>query len=907
MRFALFLLAASLCHGAGPDAGDFFEAKVRPLLVSRCHTCHGETAAGGLRLDSRAGLLRGGKSGPAAVPGKPEQSLLLQAVAHTHARLKMPPNGQLEPQEIASLSQWIQDGAAWPESPREFFISAVKPLLDVNCLTCHGPAAVAGLRLDSREALIKGGKSGPAVVPGNPQTSLLMKAVRHDTAQLKMPPAGKLSDAAIAGLAQWVKDGAVWPEAASAPAPPYLLRPDQKAFWSFQPVRKTTPPPNDNRDWNRNPVDRFIYAKLREKGLKPGAKADRATLLRRASFDLTGLPPGRAEIAAFTADKSPDAFEKRLDEMLASQQYGERWGRHWLDLVRYADTAGDAADFPVPEMYKYRNYVISSFNRDKPYDQFLREQIAGDLLPAKDDNQRWEQIVATGYITVSRRVGVSPKGDRHVTLEDTIGNFGQTMLGLSIGCARCHDHKFDPIPTADYYALYGIFDSTTYPFSGEEHNPYRGDFVYRMGQEKAALALRPFEEAFAPWKKLERQKFNEYQSFQDKKILTPGRSREVAWQELTQIRQDLVPFAEAYPPLEAAWAVSEGKPHDVKIQIYGEPSNTGALVRRGFPLILGGAKVPENEPGSGRKQLAEWLTDPANPLPARVMANRIWHYHFGKGIVTTTSDFGVRGTAPTHPELLDYLAAQLVEGGWSVKKMHKLLMLSETWQLASADVPANSAADPGNSYLWRQNRQRLDAEEISDSIRLVSGSLDLTEGGAQPFPNSRTYFYRQHEPFTGNYENPRRAVYAMQQRFQRNPFLDLFDGPDGSLAVGERRSTTTSLQALYLMNSEFISSQSAAIASRLMSAAPALPGRVDWAYETLFARPARPAELRQAQEFLTRLGAQYRAAGCGASDCSAGCGASACSAGCGAADCDARVWASFVHAMLSSNAFLFVD
>ena len=610
-----------------------------------------------------------------------------------------------------------------------------------------------------------------------------------------------------------------------------------------------------------------------------GMCAPTAAVARRLSHALTGLPPTREEIASFLNDPSPDAYEKRIDKMLASQQYGERWGRHWLDLVRYADTAGDAADFPIPEMYKYRNYVIESFAKDKPYDQFLREQIAGDLLPSSNEDQRWEQIVATGYITVSRRIGVSPRGDRHVTLEDTIGNFGQTMLGLSVGCARCHDHKFDPIPTADYYALYGIFDSTTYPLSGEEHNPYRIDVVYRAGKEKAAEILKPFDQAFGPWKQMERQKFNEYQEFQDKKVLTPGRSREVVWNELTKIRQDLVPVAESYPALETAWAVGEGKPHDVKIQIYGEPKNTGELVRRGFPLILGGMKVPESETGSGRLELAQWLTDPKNPLTPRVIANRIWHYHFGKGIVATTSDFGVRGAPPTHPELLDYLAARFVEDGWSFRKMHKLILMSETYRLSSADIAVNSATDPQNNYLWRQNRQRLDAEQISDSIRYFSGTLDLSMGGRLPFPNERTYFYRQHEPFGANFPNPRRAVYGMQQRIQKNPYLDLFDGSDGNLPLPERRSTTTSLQALYLMNSEFLEEQSRLIAKRL--ADPSV------AFETIFGRPATPAELVQSKQFLAKFRKEYVAAG--------------------DPQPAEKAWASYIHAMLSSNPFLFVE
>ena len=776
---------------------------------------------------------------------------------------------------------WFVSAASGAE-PEEFFEAKIRPLLINRCYACHTDKAIGGLRVDSRAALLKGGKSGPAIVPSAPAQSLLIQAVAHTHTRLKMPPTGKLDPQDVANLDQWVKDGAVFPESQltkTGDAPGYVLRPDQKAFWSFQPVRKPAPPTADRPEWNRNAVDQFIYAKLKEKALTPGSKADKATLLRRAAFDLTGLPPTREEIAAFLNDRSADAFEKRVDRMMSTQQYGERWGRHWLDLVRYADTAGDAADFPIPEMYKYRNYVIQAFIKDKSYDQFLREQIAGDLLPAADEAQRWEQTIATGYITVSRRVGVTPKADRHVTLEDTIGNFGQTMLGLSVGCARCHDHKFDPIPTADYYALYGIFDSTTYPFSGEEHNPYRGDFVYRVGKEKAAEILKPFDDAFAPWKKLERAKFQEYQSFQDKKILTPGRSREVVWKELAKVRQDLVPFAEAYPALETAWAVSEGKPHDVNIQIYGEPKNTSALVRRGFPLILGGMKLPESETGSGRLQLAQWVTDPKNPLTARVVANRIWHYHFGKGIVATTSDFGVRGTPPTHPELLDYLAARFVEDGWSFKKMHKLILMSETYQRSSADLAANSVIDPQNNYLWRQNRQRLDAEEISDSIRFLSGTLDLSMGERLPFPNDRTYFFRQHEPFGASYPNARRAVYGMQQRVQKNPYLDLFDGSDGNIAMPERRSTTTSPQALYLMNSEFLDKQSQLIARKFPNP--------ETAFEAIFGRPAKPSELELSKQFLSRLQKEYKAAG--------------------DAQPEARAWASYIHAMLSSNPFLFVE
>ena len=761
----------------------------------------------------------------------------------------------------------------------DFFESKVRPLLATKCLVCHSDSARAGLRLDSRAAVLKGGKSGPAIIPGDPANSLLIQAVAHKHATLRMPPGPELEPHQVGDLEKWVRDGALWPETTpKAAISTFKISPEQKAFWSFQPVRKSEIPAIGTP----NPIDRFILASLKDHNLTPGKKADRSTLIRRVTLDLTGLPPTPSQIQSFESDLSPNALEKVIDRLLETPQYGERWGRHWLDLVRYADTAGDAADFPVPEMYKYRNYVIDAFQNDKPYNQFLKEQIAGDLLPYANDAQRWEQIVATGYITVSRRIGVSPTSDRHITIEDTIDNVGKNLLGLSVGCARCHDHKFDPIPTADYYALYGIFDSSIYPASGEEHNPYRKGFIYRIGNDKAAEVLKPYDEQFATWKKQERAKFNEYQEFQDKKITTPGRSREVVWAELTKVRQDLRPAAEAYPPLETAWAVSEGKPHDVKIQIYGDPKNTGAQVPRGFPQILGGMKVPEGESGSGRRQLAEWIADPKNPLVPRVIANRIWHYHFGKGIVASTSDFGVRGTPPTHPELLDYLASRFIEDGWSFKKMHKLILLSDAWQRASADVPSKSATDPQNNFFWRQNRTRLDAEEISDGIRLMSAELDLSRGERLPFPNERTYFYRQHEPFNANWPNMRRAVYGLQQRTRKNPILDLFDGPDGNLPFSERRSTTTSLQALYLMNSEFMTKQSAMIANSLTG-----EGKLAQAYQLIFGRAIKPQELTNANEFLTKLRQQHQAAGCN--------------------DCDAKAWTSYIHSMLASNAFLFVD
>ncbi|MBM3728967.1 MAG: DUF1549 domain-containing protein [Acidobacteria bacterium] len=881
--FLLGLLAA--LHAVADEKTDFFESKIRPLLASRCQSCHGVARSAGLRLDSREAVLRGGRSGAAIVVGSPAKSLLYQAISHTHAVLKMPlAANKLEESQIQDVARWIRDGAIWPDSPREFFLSRVKPVLDTSCLPCHGAQPQGGLRMDKADLFAKGGRSGPSVIPGDPGGSLLMQAVKHEHSRLKMPPAGKLDPETIADLATWIERGAVFIDA-PVESVAYVIRPEQKAFWSFQPLRKVQPPATARPAWSGNPIDRFIAAGLDQAKLQPAAKADKRTLIRRVTYDLTGLPPLASEVDAFLADNAEGAFARLVDRLLDSPRYGERWGRHWLDLARYADTAGDAADFPVPEAYKYRNWVIDAFNQDKPYDRFVREQIAGDLLPARNDEERWRQIIATGYLAVSRRIGVSPHSERHVTIEDTIDNVTKTFLGLSVGCARCHDHKFDPIPTADYYALYGIFDSSVYPFAGAEHRPHRSDFVYRVGQDKADEILRPFDEKLAPWNRREREKFEEYQEFQNRKITTPGRSREVVWKELNTLRDERAKVAEEFPKLETAYAISEGDPHDVTIHKMGDPGMRGAMVRRGFLQILGGLKVPREGSGSGRRQLADWLVD--NPLAARVMVNRVWHWHFGRGLVASTSDFGVRGTAPTNPELLDYLAARFIEGGWSIKALHRLILLSETYQLSSESVAASAAIDPENLRHWRQNRRRLDAESINDSVRLLAGGLDLTPGERHPFPRERTYFYRQHEPFQEFYENRRRTVYGMQQRFKKNEYLDLFDGPDGNLPLAERKSTTTSLQALWLMNSGFLHQQSDAIAERLRTAAPGTPERLAWAHQRILGRT--PESPQQSQEFLTRLSAQHRAAGCQGGLC------------------DQRVWSSYIRAMLSSNAFLFVD
>ena len=871
------LLALAQLGAATPEA-EFFESKVRPVLAGRCYGCHAENATAGLRLDSRAGLLDGGRSGPAIVPGDPEGSILLHAIHGIKGRMAMPPGGQrVAAHEVEALEQWIAMGAPWPMSPREFFQARVKPVLESKCFGCHLTEPQGGLRMDSLEALLKGGKSGPALVKGDADASLLVKAVRYQH-DLKMPPTGPLPVNEADDMAQWIVDGAVWAERDGGALQPYEISEEHRQHWAFRPLRQGAVPAPAGADDSANAIDRFLLARLEQAGLRASRLADKRTLIRRVTYDLTGLPPTQQEVSDFLADDSKTAYADLVERLLQSPRYGERWGRHWLDLVRYADTAGDSGDFPVPEAYKYRNYVIDAFQADKPYDDFIREQIAGDLLPTDSEPERWSKIVATGYLAISRRIGVSPHRLRHITLEDTIDNLGKTFLGLSVQCARCHDHKFDPIPTADYYALYGILDSSVFAFPGGEHLPYRSNFAYRVGPDKAREIMAEYEQGLTHWNDREREKFREYQSFQNKLITTPGRNRIVVWGELQELRAERAVFARTEPPLETAYAVTEGVGKDAQIQQAGDPRSKGPEVRRGFLQILGGAKVPPSYEGSGRALLADWIADEDNPLTARVMVNRIWHHHFGAGLVSTTSDFGVRGTPPTHPELLDYLARYFMDSGWSVKAMHRLIVQSKAYRQVSSDSQPNFDKDPQNRLVWRFNRRRLDAEQIRDSILAFSGDLDLSRGGRHPFPHRRTYFYRQHEPFTEYFPTNRRSVYIMQGRIQKNPYLDLFDGPDGNLPLSERKATTTTLQALYLMNSEFVHEQAQAMAERWSAGSRGRDTFLESAAETIFARPPSERDIQQA--------ASYFAAASGTEE---------------------QKRAGWLRAMLASNEFLFVD
>jgi hypothetical protein len=625
-----------------------------------------------------------------------------------------------------------------------------------------------------------------------------------------------------------------------------------------------------------------VAAKHREKGLKPVALADRGTLLRRVYFDLVGLPSTPEETSAFLADDSPEALARVVERLLTSPHYGERWGRHWMDVVRYADTAGDNADYPVPEAALYRDYIVAAFNGDKPYDQFVREQVAGDILARSGPREKLaERVIATGFIALSRRYATAPYELMHLTLEDTIETTGRAFLGLTLRCARCHDHKFDPVTTRDYYALYGIFASTNYPYTGSEEfhsmKKPRQQFVPLVAGDEAAPRIRSGSERSrrleARIEKLEKVKPKD----------DPA---------LNRLRSELVTLQRhgLAADLPTAYAVSEGKPVQAAVQRGGEPADPGPVVPRGVIAFLAGPsprKFPED--ASGRLQLAEWLASPDNPLAARVMVNRVWQHHFGRGIVATPSNFGVRGEEPTHPELLDWLARRFVESGWSVKSLHRLIVLSKTYQLSSADDPSAAAHDPANRWLWRHERQRLDAESIRDAMLAVSGRLALSKPPPHPFPPIDQWNWTQHNAFKAVYPSRHRSVYLMTQRLQRHPFLGLFDGPDTNHSTDVRSSSTVPLQALYLMNNPSVREQAEAFAGRLIASSSDPAERIDLAHRLAWGRPPLPAESDRALEFVSRYVSELSRTGAPSERV------------------EPEAWTSFARVMLTANEFLYLD
>jgi mono/diheme cytochrome c family protein len=1252
------------------------------------------------------------------------------------------------------MIQTSQFSAVADESTDALFENHIRPVLVQTCFGCHGDARESGaLRVDSQAALMTGGESGPAIVPGKPEESLLIKAIRRHEDVSAMPPAKDkaLREDQVVAFEAWIRDGARWPESTA--------KFEGKKHWAFEPVHDHVAPKVADEAWSKNSIDAFIRARQESAGVSPAQPADKLTLIRRATFDLTGLPPTPADIEAFQADESPNAFEKVIDRLLASPRYGERWGRHWLDVVRYADTAGETADYPVPLAWRYRNYVIDAFNTDKPYDQFLQEQIAGDIMAGQQSPDRYaELITATGYLAISRRFGFDSENYHHLTIQDTIDTLGQSALGLSLGCARCHDHKFDPVSMADYYGLYGIFDSSRYAFPGSEQkqkfrsmvpllppsdaipqwrefdqkvatlavtlekqkqgvpaavlrslndmdgdfemqapaaggsngvlvppwlyegpiavtnaaqSPFRnvyargrvgasiaanagryriaqslyprrsaangstvavsldfrtgasepdmtGSHIFRIGAypdsaavevlissqsvalriddvietvatiqpqewhnlqmtldlqdrtffgtisrassdnpvvasftgkplqshwsgivdfaelhsgtgealdmkrpaiefdnlvvqdqpmlaastelplnasdtvDTAALQQRlqqlvglggdfevqtansapstpwnagpnsvvkideqsqsPFHNAFAPGKLgVHMPNRGQYDGFgltlpqlwktdETPELLTcfdfrcadvsaggdgswryyighgPGNSAAVElyfngsqffhrsgdareavapltvgeWYQV-QLKLDLkarrfegtltsrtshVPFqgdvstgwdgivdysfidsyghiggvrpaldvdnyeigTKPYPTFDAvaaaeqtqetaarraeadtirqqlvaiqsstqqaaeelnrllsdgpfpmAYGMAEGTPHSVHLQMRGEPSQPGALVPRSFVKSLGGEALPETVSGSGRMELATWLTRPDHPLTARVISNRVWQYHFGRGLVKTPNDFGVRGLPPTHPELLDHLAAEFVRRGWSIKSLHRLIMLSRTYQQSSENVSAASAdsgVDTSDLYTHFA-RRRLSAEEIRDSILAVTGELDAEPGKEHPFPSPVSWGFSQHGPFSAVYDHNKRSVYLMTQRLKRHPFLALFDGADPNASTADRLGTTVPTQALFFLNDPFLHAKAEAWSKRLMAEVATETQQIETVYVAALGRSAAADDQADATAFLAECRIELAALGLD--------------------NVQQRALGSWLRTVLGSNEFLHVD
>jgi len=775
------------------------------------------------------------------------------------------------------------------EEELAFFEKRIRPVLVNRCYECHSAESddLAGdLLVDSRATIRKGGSNGPAVVPGDIEHSLLIAAIRYQNDDLQMPPDERLPDEEIADLERWVEMGAPDPRTS---ATKYVGKPIDVAaarqFWSLKPITKPALPDVQNSAWLGNDIDRFILAKLEEQGMKPAPDAEKRALIRRATYDLTGLPPTPAEVEAFLADDSQDAFDRVVDRLLESPRYGERWGRHWLDVVRYADTAGDNSDYPVPQMHGYRDWVIDAFNRDLPYDEFVRDQLAGDLRGGSTDEERYQRIIATGYIANARRFG-SRVDDypQHLTIEDTIDNVGRTFLGTTLSCARCHDHKFDPIPTRDYYALYGIFESTRYPWPGIELDKRQRDFVPLVPSVERNAA----EQKLTNWlkeqtrldKDVDKLKEGLKKAKDDEKKAIEARLKDAA-RIAKQHRDGGMPFETAYAVAEAA------TPGDAAIQEKGNPAQRGDVVPRHFLTVLGGQKLPDDCDASGREQLAEWILDVENPLTARVMANRIWQHHFGRGIVPTPNDFGKQGKPPTHPKLLDLLATSFRESGWSIKSMHRLIMLSHTYRQGAFRDDSAVASDPANEWLSAYPRRRLDAESIRDTLLALGENLDLNPVGPHPFPPQHTWNFTQHNPFKAVYDTNHRSVYLMTQRIQRHPFLAIFDGADPSASTPARTTSTTPLQALYLLNDPFVHEQSRRVADRVMHHTADDEGRIAHTYQLLFARPVSAEELAVGQSFLTRAKEILQDAS--------------------SKEIEAEAWSAYVRSLFRLNEFVYLD
>lgn len=847
---------------------------------------------------------------------------------------------------------------------RDFFEQKIRPLLVKRCLSCHSVQSKplrGGLLLDSREGWRRGGAGGAAVLPKDPANSRLLRAVKHEAGAPAMPPDAPLAKSEIKDLEEWVRLGAFDPREEKPSASKSSSFAARLKHWAFQPLKSAAIPQVKTGGWTRNPIDRFILAKLESKGLKPSPQADKRTLLRRLSYDLVGLPPSPEEMEAFLKDRNPNAYEKAADRLLASPHYGERWGRHWLDVVRYGDTHGYDKDKRRDNAWRYRDYVIASFNQDKPYSRFLKEQIAGDVLYPKDP----QAIVATGFIAAGPWdfVGnvelaentVEKAKTRNLDRDDMVSNALSTFNSVTIHCARCHDHKFDPIPQRDYYRLQAVFagvdrgdrafeegddpaNSAPSPTNGYHSaisaTPDAEKWVQiDLGRETALdslrlLPARPIDfkdtpgfgfpvrfkvlaandPGFQNAATLDDQTRADFKNPGDTPYILPVSGvraryiRIIATKLWLRTNDYVFALAEAqvfsnkknaalHAKVSALDSIEQGRwsmgfltdgndsrhafmrqtyavvphaPRPVHTLARGEVEKPLEEARAGALSCLVNLKsdfaIPANAPeGARRAALADWLSSPQNPLAWRSIVNRIWQYHFGKGIVETPNDFGWNGARPSHPELLEWLAASFRDGGQSLKALHKLIVTSATYRQASQENAAYAKRDSDNRYLWRMNRRRLDAEEVRDAVLSVSGQLNLTMGGAGydlfRFKDDHSPIYdhsaveRINDPKTF-----RRTVYRFTVRSVPNPFLESLDSADPNASVPARNATLTALQSLALLNNPFMVKQAELWAQRLQSQANAPKEQIERAYLLAFSRPPSPDEASLALGYLRKHG-----------------------------------------------------
>ena len=855
----------------------------------------------------------------------------------------------------------------------EFFEAKVRPLFTAQCQVCHGEKQqMGGLDLTRRKGLDRTDGAGPVVVPGDPDASSLIRSVRY-TSKIKMPPTGKLSDGEIADLTKWVRMGAPWPE------PKVSQRSEQhgadftdeeKSWWSFQPVERHEPPAVANADWVRSPIDNFILARLEEEGLTPAPEVDKLTLLRRVTYDLTGLPPTEREINEFLEDDSAEAYEKVIERLLESSRYGERWGRHWLDVARYADSTGVDEDHKYPYAWKYRDYVVDAFNDDMPFDQFLREQVAGDLLPADEPGTvNARGIIATGFLALGPKL--IAEQDKKKMLYDMVDEqievVGKAVLGLTLQCARCHDHKFDPIRTRDYYSMASIFRSTKQVVDWKKHvselyfaplvpdaeadryfshqkkiehkkqqisnvideqtatrvmrllpelpkylvaareaasmpkpsapdpvasgetsaGPAPDDTVQRVAAKHSLDAgllgkwvkyLEPTEEVrphldrlvqapaaelpavaeryreefektaskrydgLAKWRRQFDEALTKGEEPPDKPIFFAGENRfftetvggkgplgvakedrekffsSEAMAKLASLeaeQESLQKTLPVKPPM--ANAVAEEAPYQQHVFIGGNVRTLGDEVPKAFPAILTRDDQPKINTVSGRLELAQWLSSEDNPLTARVMANRIWQWHFGEGLVRTPNNYGRLGSSPSHPELLDFLASEFVRRGWSIKAMHRLILLSSAYRMSTETTKQAGEKDPDNRLLSHFGRRRMSAEEIRDSLLAIEGTIDFGMGGTlQTGVGQGMTTTNQLPPFDVS-KSYRRTLYLPLRRANIPKLLTLFDFGDATTSAGSRASTNVAPQALFMMNSDFVSRVTENLARRLLA------------------------------------------------------------------------------------------